>query len=443
MSNTAVRGGLLALALLLAGCGSAQNQMANPSAVRPSLAASVQASAAPSAAQSPQPSAEPSAGETPEASADESVAASASGSAQPGASTATFDPARVQIGLEEVASGFAQPLRVTGAGDGSGRVFVVEKGGTIRTLDGQPFLDISDRVRASGSEQGLLGLAFHPRFKDNGFLFVNYIDADGNTVIARFTAQGDQADPASEKIILQIDQPAANHNGGNLLFGPDGFLYIGMGDGGGANDTYQNGQNRQALLGKLLRLDVDSGDPYAIPADNPFVNESGTRPEIFALGLRNPWRFSFDRQTGDLYIGDVGQNRYEWLHVRPAGQQGGENFGWPILEGTHCLDGSENCDRTGFTVAVADYPHSQGCTVVGGYVYRGQEYPALQGGYVFGDYCSGTMWTLTPAADGAWQLNDAFQASAGLSSFGEDDAGELYATNLGTGQIFRVTGTQR
>jgi len=432
-------GGLLVL-LLLAGCGASGNAGTSfPPA----------ASSLPHATTPPEESPVATASSAPEQSAAAPASfpaspAAGSPAAAPSPSSAAqtaFDPARVELGLEEIANGFQAPVFVGHAGDGSGRVFVVEKGGRVRTLDGSVFLDISDRVNARGSEQGLLGLAFHPDFEQNGLLYVAYTDADGNHAISRFSAQGDSADPASESFVMQVEDPASNHNGGMLAFGPDGYLYIAFGDGGGAGDSYGNGQNAGTLLGKLLRVDVDGGEPYVVPDDNPFVGQENVRGEIFSYGLRNPWRFSFDRETDDLYIGDVGQNRFEWLHVRPAGEQGGENFGWPILEGRSCFR-SEGCDRSGITEAVVDYPHSEGCSVVGGYVYRGQQYPALRGGYVLGDYCSGNMWIMSRAADG-WTLTPALQAESGLSSFGEDEAGELYMSNLRTGVIFRVTGTAR
>ena len=227
-----------------------------------------------------------------------------------------------------------------------------------------------------------------------------------------------------------------------LTFDPDGFLYIGIGDGGGANDQFVHAQNRQTLLGSVLRIDVDQGDPYAIPSDNPFVHDRTARSEIWIYGLRNPWRFSFDRVTHDLYLGDVGQNRVEAIYVRRAGDRGGENWGWPILEGTQCLHG-EACDRTGLTLPVAEYDHSLGCAVTGGYVYRGARYPMLQGAYVFGDYCSGRLWTLSQDAGGTWVVAEMFQSAAHISSFGEDDEGELYLTDLSAGVVYRVTARAR
>ncbi len=368
----------------------------------------------------------------------------ATATAQPEA-PAAFDPSRVRLALEQVAEGFDRPLFVTH--DADGNLFVVEKGGTVQVFPGgdfaaEPrlFLDISDRVRASGSEQGLLGMALHPRFHENGYSYVNYIDSGGDTVIARFGPGAERltADADSELVLLRQDQPASNHNGGMLAFGPDGYLYIGLGDGGGANDQFGNGQNLESLLGKLLRIDVDGGQPYAIPANNPFAQDGAAEPEIWAYGLRNPWRFSFDRETGDLYIGDVGQNRYEYIHFQPADSAGGQNFGWPILEGTHCFR-AESCDRAGLTPAVVDYPHDLGCTVVGGYVYRGTRFPLLRGAYIFGDYCSGRMWTMARDAAGAWQMHEALLSDVHISSFGEDAAGEIYGTDLASGRLFRVT----
>jgi glucose/arabinose dehydrogenase len=332
----------------------------------------------------------------------------------------------------------------------------LEKAGTIRVFEGgrllgQPFLDIRNRVLSRGSEQGLLGLAFAPDYQRSGAFFVNYTDLSGNTVVSRFRVTGNAnlADAASEVKLLGIKQPAANHNGGMLAFGPDGYLYIGMGDGGGANDRYGNGQNPQTLLGKMLRLDVrgSAAKPYAVPPSNPWVtarwNGQAVRGEIWALGLRNPWRFSFDRKTGDLWIADVGQNRYEEIDRVPAGAsgkvQGGLNFGWPIMEGTHCFPETASCRRTGLTLPVSDYSHGEdGCSVTGGYVYRGAAIPALVGAYLYGDYCSGRIWALTPAAGGAWRSQLMLNSGLSLSSFGEDQIGELYVTDLQGGAVYRL-----
>ncbi len=361
-----------------------------------------------------------------------------------GAAPERPQPESVKLGVEEVARGLQQPLFVTHARDGTGRRFVVEKGGTIKIIPaGDVFLDIGSRVRSTGGEQGLLGLAFHPRFRENGYFYVNYIDTNGNTVISRFglNANKQTGDPRSEQILLRQAQPGANHNGGMLAFGPDGYLYIGLGDGGGANDTYRNGQSHGTLLGKLLRIDVDRGTPYGIPADNPFVNDPTARAEIWAIGLRNPWRFSFDRANGDLYIADVGQGRSEWVHYGPQGQAGGINYGWPIVEGTSCL-GAATCNRAGLATPIAEYNHSQGCAITGGYVYRGADYPALKGTYIFGDFCSGRIWTLRRAGAGKWQMTEALKTALAISSFGEDEQGAIYITDLAGGRVYRLTAAQ-
>ena len=352
------------------------------------------------------------------------------------------DVSALNLELEMVADGLKQPVLATHAGDGSGRLFIVEKGGTILTLGGdgaqpQPFLDITGRVGSSSSEQGLLGLAFDPDFAATGRFFVYYTDRNGDTVIARFQASDDRAtgEPDSEVALLTQDQPAGNHNGGMLAFGPDGYLYAGLGDGGGAGDRYGNGQNLESILGTLIRIDV-SGDEAIVPADNPFVGQEGARPEIWAYGLRNPWRFSFDRVTGDLWIADVGQNQWEEINFQPAGDAGGENYGWPITEGTHCY-GSDTCDTAGLTMPVAEYEHGPGCSVSGGYVYRGAQQPAMQGIYFYGDYCSGQIWGLAAGADGQWQDAQLLDSDAQISAFGETESGELLVVDYG-GTIYRL-----
>ncbi|MCO5246329.1 MAG: PQQ-dependent sugar dehydrogenase [Anaerolineae bacterium] len=352
------------------------------------------------------------------------------------------DVSALNLELEIVADGLKQPVLATHAGDGSGRLFIVEKGGTILALaeDGaqpQPFLDITDRVGSSSSEQGLLGLAFDPDFAANGRFFVYYTDRNGDTVIARFQASDDRAtgDPGSEVVLLTQDQPAGNHNGGMLAFGPDGYLYAGLGDGGGAGDRYDNGQNLGTILGTIIRLDV-SGDQAVVPVDNPLVSQDSARPEIWAYGLRNPWRFSFDRATGDLWIADVGQNQWEEINFQPAGDPGGENYGWPITEGTHCY-GSDTCDTAGLTMPVAEYEHGPGCSVSGGYVYRGAQQPAMQGIYFYGDYCSGQIWGLAAGADGQWQDAQLLDSDAQISAFGETESGELLVVDYG-GTIYRL-----
>jgi len=363
-----------------------------------------------------------------------------------------FQPDQVKLQLKPVVDGLDRPLFAGNAHDDSGRLFIIEKPGLIRILQaGQllptPFLDIQERIKSSGSEQGLLGLAFAPDYAKSGYFFVDYTDLKGDTVIARFQVSTNDPNVAaanSEFIVLQVDQPAANHNGGMLAFGPDGMLFIGLGDGGGSGDTYGNGQNPKTLLGKLLRLDVTSHPdrPYTIPADNPWVktdwNGVDVRDEVWALGLRNPWRFSFDRQTHDLWIGDVGQNQYEEIDFIPAASQGGLNLGWPLMEGAHCYRDEVNCDTEDLTLPVAEYTHANGCSVTGGYVYRGVRFPVLNGVYFYGDYCNGNIWATWPAPDGAWHTTQVIDTDLSLSSFGEDEAGELYVTDLSGGTLSQL-----
>lgn len=353
--------------------------------------------------------------------------------------TGILDPAGVR--LVEVVGGFSRPVLVTHAGDASGRLFIVEQYGRIWIYaDGvllpQPFLDVADRISTRGNEQGLLGLAFHPDYETNGLFFINYTDRDDDTIVARYRVSADdpnRADPASAALILKIAQPYRNHNGGHIAFGPDGYLYIGMGDGGSAGDPQGSGQNPAALLGKMLRIDVNA-EPYAIPADNPFVNAAGFAPEIWALGLRNPWRFSFDRATGDLYIADVGQNAIEEVNFQPAGSSGGENYGWNFLEGTRVY--SRAAAPAGLTAPFFEYPHPEGCSVTGGYVYRGERLPDLQGIYLFGDYCSGMVYASRRDGAGIWQTVRWLNTNEFISSFGEDEAGDLYLVGH-AGSIFR------
>ncbi len=363
-------------------------------------------------------------------------ACAAQGQATPSAPAPAAAPQH-HVQLRQVAAGFDQPLLVV-AHPTKPTLLVVEQPGTIRTLSGTLFLDIRDRVRASGSEQGLLGLAFDPGFAHNQRLYVNYTGADGATFISRFSAT-DAADPASEEVLLTVEQPAANHNGGMLAFGPDGYLYIGLGDGGGANDTYGNAQRRDTLLGKLLRIDVSPASGYAIPPTNPWPNTPTVRPEIWAYGLRNPWRFSFDRQTGNLYIGDVGQNRFEWLLYQPAGTPGGRNYGWPITEGAHCLQG-DSCDRSGLIPPLLEYPHSEGCSIVGGFVYRGTAHADWFGTYLFSDYCSATIWQLLPGPPVTKAA--VAQAPGRVSSFGQDATGELFVTIHDQGTVYQLSGAE-
>lgn len=351
----------------------------------------------------------------------------------------SFDASTINIGLEAVVSGLNAPVGVVSAGDGSGRLFVVEKGGFIRVIqDGQlldtPFLDISDAV--SGSyEQGLLGVVFEPTRPER--FYINYTDRKGTTIIARYHVSDNPnvADPASAELLLSLPQPAGNHNGGHVLFGPDGYLWIGTGDGGAANDRYQNGQNANTLLGAMLRLDVSSETGYTIPPDNPFVAGGGA-PEIWAIGLRNPWRYSFDRATGDLWIADVGQNEWEEVH-KVASDLPGLNYGWPILEGSHCFQ-QPNCTSDGLLLPVTEYDHSLGCSITGGHVYRGNDYPNLQGGYFFGDFCTGLIWAIDANHNTLTEPTLLLESNLQLSSFGESQTGELYLTSFGDGTLYRL-----
>ena len=347
----------------------------------------------------------------------------------------------LEVTLEPVAEGLDAPLLVTSAGDSSGRIFVVEQGGTIRIVqDGDliptPFLDISDRLVAGG-EQGLLGLAFHPDYEDNGRFFVNYTDLNGDTIVARYSVTRDPnvADPGSEGVLLQVAQPFANHNGGHLVFGEDGYLYVGLGDGGSGGDPMGNGQSLGTLLGKLLRIDVDSGIPYGIPDDNPFAGRDDARPEIWAYGLRNPWRFSFDATTQDLWVADVGQNEFEEVNHTKA--KAGLNFGWNAMEGRNCFAEPE-CDEGGKVLPVTGYSHDAGCSITGGHVYRGSESPSLEGVYVFGDYCSGTLWGIDASATSFVEPSELAQTELSVSSFGTDEDGELYVADIAGGAVFRV-----
>lgn len=348
------------------------------------------------------------------------------------------------VNLTLVAGGLTRPLYLTHAFDE--RLFVVEQAGQIRVVENgqlrsEPFLDIQERVNSTALEQGLLGLAFHPGYRENGRFFVNYTDLQGDTVIAEFgvdTADLMLADPASERVLLSVAQPFGNHNAGQLAFGPDGALYASLGDGGGAGDSLNQGQDPSTLLGTLLRLDVDGDEPYAVPADNPFAGTAGARDEIWAYGLRNPWRFSFDRQLGDLYIADVGQNMWEEVNFQPAGAEGGANYGWNIMEASHCF-GADNCDPAGLVAPVAEVSHQGGnCSITGGYVYRGAKYPALSGNYFFADYCSGNLWSLFRQPDGSWGQQLVQQTGIIISSFGEDAQGELYLLDHVNGDLYQL-----
>ncbi|HZJ10178.1 MAG TPA: PQQ-dependent sugar dehydrogenase [Trueperaceae bacterium] len=342
--------------------------------------------------------------------------------------------------LDRVAAGFDSPVAITNAGDE--RVFVVEQGGVIKVMsDGvvadAPFLDISDRVTAGG-ERGLLGLAFPPDHAASGRYYVYYTDTGGNTVVSRFVASGDTTDPASEQVLLRQEQPFSNHNGGQIAFGPEGYLYIGLGDGGSGGDPQGNGQNLGTFLGKLLRIDV-AGEAYTVPDDNPFVGQDGALPEIWAYGLRNPWRFSFDSATGELFIADVGQNAFEEVNLQPAGSAGGENYGWNVMEAESCFEPREGCDQTGLAMPIIAYPHGGewGASISGGYVYHGPDAPSLEGAYVFADYVSGRIWTAR--ADNDWQPELLLDSGFNISTFGVGTSGELYVADHGGGAIYLLS----
>ncbi len=375
-------------------------------------------------------------------------------------------PASGSVVLAQVASGIGSPTDIQNARDGSGRLFFVQQTGQIMVWKNgvvlpTAFLNISSLIVAGG-ERGLLGLAFHPDYRNNGYFYVNYTRSpDGATVVARYSRSAidpDIADMQGATILLTIAQPYANHNGGAVRFGPDGYLYIGMGDGGSGNDPQNHAQDLTSLLGKMLRIDVNTTTgqlPYGIPPDNPFVAspQPGVRTEIWAYGLRNPWRFSFDRVAGDLFIGDVGQNAREEIDFVRAGTAGGMNFGWRVMEGTQCtnLGGGPPCNDLSFTPPILDYDHGQGCSIAGGYLYRGRAVPELtstsppatgqlfNGVYVYGDYCSGTIWRISAAGG----VSNSVLLASGLliTTFGEDEDGEIYVADARAATIYRLAST--
>ncbi|HEX9188708.1 MAG TPA: PQQ-dependent sugar dehydrogenase [Vicinamibacteria bacterium] len=344
-----------------------------------------------------------------------------------------------------VASGLRNPLDLQAAPGDRERVYVVEQGGRIRVIRGgqlqaAPFLDVASRL-SSGGERGLLGLAFHPQFAANRRFFVNYTNPGGDTHLAEYrAASADAADPASERLLLVAAQPFSNHNGGGLAFDASGRLLVALGDGGSGGDPLGNGQRLDTLLGKILRIDVDAGSPYAVPADNPFRAIAGARPEIWAYGLRNPFKIAVDGPTGDLYVGDVGQNRVEEIDVGLASRRGGENYGWNVTEGSQCYSPASGCDRGGLTPPVYEYTHAEGCSVTGGVVYRGCRMPDLAGTYFFGDFCSGLVRSFRLANGQAAEVRDWTSGLRGVgapSSFGLDGDGEVYVVDY-DGEVYRL-----
>lgn len=346
----------------------------------------------------------------------------------------------IKIGLEKIYTGFKEPVYLTNSDDNSQAVFIVEKRGRIITINNARrtvMLDVTDRVRSKEYERGLLSVTFHPDFGKNGRYFIYYTDVQGDVIISEFNALDTGK---KEKVLLKVPQPYSNHNGGQLAFGPDGYLYIGTGDGGASGDPLNNGQNRMSLLGKILRIDVDKGQPYKIPEDNPFINKPG-RDEIWSYGLRNPWRFSFDPKTGDLYIADVGQYKWEEINFQPSDSKGGQNYGWRYMEGLNTFNMDKDVDVSRLTMPVAEYGHDDGCSVTGGYVYRGKKYKNIEGTYFFGDFCSGIIWGLRKK-NGQWQYAKLLQTETFISSFGIDNEKEIYLTDFQSGSVFRIISTQ-
>ncbi len=369
-----------------------------------------------------------------------------------------------ELMISEVADGFIRPVDIQSPPNGSNDLYILEKAGRIRILiEGEAlqeelFLDIDARVlggNSTNSEQGLLGLAFHPDFESNGYFYLNYTHekstGGAETRVSRFSALTGNprlSDTDSEHILLTVGQPFSNHNGGQLQFGPDGFLYIGLGDGGSGGDPMNNAQDSLSLLGKMLRIDVNGDDfptnterNYAIPVDNPFVGDSGVSDEIWATGLRNPWRFSFDSQTGDLYIGDVGQNSWEEVDFQPANSGGGENYGWRVKEGNHIFIDSPKLGPGTLTDPIWEVSHASGnCSITGGYVYRGLRYPRMSGIFFYTDWCSGRLWGLTQDEQ-EWAFQELDDTDFRIVTFGEDASGDLYIADQNSGTIYKLTDT--
>ena len=375
-----------------------------------------------------------------------------------------------QIQTRKIADGFDKPIYAVSHPTDHKMIIVVEQKGVIQIINNKtvlklPFLDIQDRVHYPlfpGDEMGLLGFAFHPEFSINGFCFINYVDKNDYSIISRFKADSLTINPSSEKILLKLKQPYSNHNGGGIAFGPDGYLYIGFGDGGSAGDPETNAQNLNNFLGKILRIDVNTNpDQYTIPQNNPFIGKKNVKEEIFCYGLRNPWRFSFDSLTGNLFIGDVGQNNWEEIDVILANKMGGQNFGWNIMEGFHCYPEEIECNNTNLIEPIWEYPNNanylktlagikqnkmDGCSITGGYVYRGNKIPEFYGRYIFGDYCTGKVWSFI-YENGETKniknhtleiLNSMNKNSFYLSSFGKTNEGELFIVDY-NGGIYIIT----
>lgn len=352
----------------------------------------------------------------------------------------------IEIAFPELS--FNQLVYLTNAGDGSDRLFVLERLGQIKVFNNTPlvthsttFLDLSSKINSSGSEEGLLGLAFDPNYVHNGYFYVYYsIGSPRRTVISRFSVNSGNpnlGDPDSELVIMVLDQPYKNHNGGHIAFGPDGFLYIGLGDGGGMGDPLGNAQDLGSLLGSILRIDVntsDSASAYKVPFDNPFLQLAGARPEIWAYGLRNPWKFSFDQVTGWMWAGDVGQDTIEEINIIKPGM----NYGWNIMEGTSCFSKS-GCNTTNIEPPISEYNHELGCSVTGGYVYRGNRLPWLKGSYIYGDFCSGRIWALDHINTREGIPTELAKTQLRVSSFGEDESGELYVLSI-DGLVYQLSG---
>jgi len=343
--------------------------------------------------------------------------------------------------LQPVVKGLKEPTFVTGPADGSKRLFVLEREGRVRVADAHgklqstPFLDLSDDTSTS-TEEGLLGLAFDPNVNQNGYVYVDRTANDASVQVTRYTvlsSSPNQADPGSATTIMSIPKRSRYHNGGTLEFGPDGYLYIGVGD----DEASEQAQLLTSVYGKILRIDVDSAQPYAIPPSNPFVSQPGARGEIWSYGFRNPWRFSFDRATGDLWTGDVGDAKWEEVDMQPAASHGGENYGWPLLEGTECMDES-HCHDAGLVAPLVTYGHNMTCAIIGGYTYRGQAVPGLVGQYLFGDLCTGGVFTLVGESDTGWKRVELGFQPIKISSFGEDPSGEVYVVDIQGGAVYRI-----